>query len=93
MAPRFSEAVYFCYKRCDITSYRALKVLNLVCFDLTHPNLSPRLVYVNASSLESSYEFDSDRDLSGFVNHLIQIVILERVRESLDSDRDFRAGL
>ncbi len=76
-----------------ITSYRALKVLNLVCFALTHPNLSPRLVYMNASSLESSYEFDSDRDLRGFANHLIQIGTLERVCESFDSDRDFRAGL
>ncbi len=42
-----------CYKRCDITNYRALKVLYLVRFALTHPNLSTRLLYVNVSSLSS----------------------------------------
>ncbi len=40
MVPRFSAAVYLCYKRCDIANYRAMKVLYLVHFDLTHPNLS-----------------------------------------------------
>ncbi len=45
MAPSFSTAIYFCYKRCDIANYRALKVLYLVCFALTHANLSKSLLY------------------------------------------------
>ncbi len=56
MAPSFSAAVYFCYKRCDIANYRALKVLYLVHFALTHPNLSTRLLDVNVSSLASTCE-------------------------------------
>ncbi len=56
MAPSFSAAIYFFYKRCDIANYSALKVLYLVRFALTHPNLSTRLLYVNVSSLASSCE-------------------------------------
>ncbi len=42
--PSFSAAVYFCYKRCDIANYRALKVLYLVRFAFTHLNLSTSLL-------------------------------------------------
>jgi len=43
MAPIFSAEIYVCYKRSNITINMALKVLSLVCFALTHPNLSTRL--------------------------------------------------
>jgi len=42
----FSAAVYFYYKRKDIAIYRAMKVLYIVCFALTHPNLSKNIYYI-----------------------------------------------
>ncbi len=51
MAPSFSAAVYFCYKRCDIANYRALKYYILCVLPLTHPNLSTRLLCMNVSFL------------------------------------------
>jgi len=43
MTPIFSAEIYVCYKRSNITINMALKVLSLVCFARTHPNLSTRL--------------------------------------------------
>ncbi len=56
MSPSFNTADYFCYKRRDTAYYRALKVLDLMSFALTHTNLSTRLLYMNVSSLESRCE-------------------------------------
>ncbi len=56
MAPSLSAAIYFCYKRCDIANYRALKVLYIVRLLLLTQTWQQGYFYMNVSSLASSCE-------------------------------------
>lgn len=79
----FSAALYFWYKRSNIISVLyiegALIGLYLVCFALTHPNWSTRVLYSNVSVLAGSCEsqvfhkWDEDTAAAGDPEHPVQV--------------------